>query len=84
MSTALATTSALAQPDAELSELTTSDPPDVLAFQSVLPSGEVAVALINTNTSAAKRVTVSTALAGNLSTVSYSAGHQNATASRTA
>ena len=48
------------------------------AFQSVLPDGQVAVALINTNTSTAQRVTVSTSLTGNLSTESYSAGDQNA------
>ena len=41
--------SALAQPNAQLSTLTTSSS-DVLAFQSVLPGGKVAVALINTNT----------------------------------
>ena len=75
--------SALAQPGAELSSLTTSDPADVLAFQSVLPNGQVAVALINTNTSAQEKVTVGTSLAGNLSTVSYSAGNQNAANTKT-
>jgi hypothetical protein len=75
--------SALAQPSAQLSALTTSDPADVLAFQSVLPSGQVAVALINSNTSAPEKVTAGTSLAGNLSTVSYSAGDQNATNTKT-
>jgi hypothetical protein len=69
--------SALAQPKAELSSLI-SDPTNVLAFQSVLPDGQVAVALINTNTSSAQKVAVSTSLSGNLSTESYSAGNQNA------
>jgi hypothetical protein len=75
--------SALARPNAQLSSLTTSDPADVLAYQSVLPNGQVAVALINTNTSAAEKVTVGTSLAGNLSTVSYSAGNQNSTNTKT-
>ena len=75
--------SALAQPSAQLSSLTTSDPVDVLGFQSVLPNGQVAVALINTNTSAQEKVTVGTSLAGNLSTVSYSAANQNAANTKT-
>ena len=75
--------SALAQPGAELSSLTTSDPTDVLAFQSVLPDGQVAVALINTNTSTQENVTVGTSLTGNLSTVSYRAGNQNAANTKT-
>jgi hypothetical protein len=75
--------SALARPGAQLSSLATSDAADVLGFQSVLPNGQVAVALINTNTSAAKKVTVGTSLAGNLSTVSYSAGNQNAANTKT-
>jgi hypothetical protein len=69
--------SQLAQPNAQLSSLTTSNP-GVLAFQSVLPAGQVAVALINTVTSTSERVTVNTSLTGNLSTESYSAGDQNA------
>ncbi|MGD0698871.1 MAG: hypothetical protein ABSA02_03200 [Trebonia sp.] len=75
--------SALAQPNAELSALTTSNPADVLAFQSVLPDGQVAVALINTDTSSSEKVTVSTSLTGNLTTDSYSAGKQNATNTET-
>jgi hypothetical protein len=75
--------SALARPSAQLSSLTTSDSADVLGFQSVLPNGQVAVALINTNTSAQKKVTVGTSLTGNLSTTSYSAGNQNATNTKT-
>jgi hypothetical protein len=70
--------SALAQPNAQLSTLTTSDS-DVLAFQSVLPGGKIAVALINTNTSTAKKVTVGSSITGPLATQTYSAGKQNAT-----
>jgi hypothetical protein len=62
--------SQLARPNAELSSLTSSNS-NVLAFQSVLPNGQVAVALINTNTSTTEKVKVSTSLAGNLSTESY-------------
>ena len=62
--------SALAQPGADLSALTSSNP-DVLAFQSVLPDGQVAVALINTDTSSSQKVTVGTSLTGNLSSDSY-------------
>jgi hypothetical protein len=75
--------SQLAQPNAELAALTTSDPVDVLAFQSVLPNGQTAVALINTNTASAERVTVGTSLTGGLTTESYSAGNQNATNTKT-
>jgi hypothetical protein len=69
--------SQLARPGAELSSLI-PDPTNVLAFQSVLPDGQVAVALINTNTSSSEKVKVDTSLAGNLSTQTYSAGNQNA------
>jgi hypothetical protein len=69
--------SQLARPNAQLASLTSSNPA-VLAFQSVLPNGQVAVALINTNTSTAERVTVGTSLAGSLATETYSAGNQNA------
>jgi hypothetical protein len=70
--------SQLAQPNAHLRSLTTSNPA-VLAFQSVLADGQTAVALINTDTAAAERVTVGTSLAGNLTKKTYSAGNQNAT-----
>jgi hypothetical protein len=70
--------SQLARPNAELSALTTSSG-NVLAFQSVLSNGQVAVALINTNTSSAQKVTIGTSLAGNLTTESYSNGNQNTT-----
>jgi hypothetical protein len=73
--------SQLAQPGAKLSSLTSSNP-NVLAFQSVLPNGQVAVALINTDTSASENVAVSSSLTGNLSTESYSAGNQNAANSK--
>jgi hypothetical protein len=69
--------STLARPGAKLSSLI-SDPTNVLAFQSALPNGQVAVALINTDTSTSEKVAVSTSLTGNLSTESYSAGNQNA------
>jgi hypothetical protein len=68
--------SQLAKPNAHLSSVTTSNA-QVLEFQSVLPNGQTAVALINTNTSDAERVTVGT-LTGGLTTQTYSAGNQNA------
>ena len=68
----------LAQPNAHLAALTTSNPTDVLAFQSVLPDGQTAVALINTDTASAETVSVGTSLTGNLSKETYSAGNQNA------
>jgi hypothetical protein len=74
--------SQLAKPKAHLSSLTVSNLSDkgnttnVLGFQSVLPDGQVAVALINTNTSSSQKVTVKTSLTGNLSTESYIAGDQ--------
>jgi hypothetical protein len=71
--------SQLAQPNARLAALATSDPVDVPAFQSVLPDGQIAVAFINTNTASAETVTVGTSLAGSLSKETYSAGNQNAT-----
>jgi hypothetical protein len=74
--------SQLAKPRAALSALTTSNPTAVLGFQSVLPNGQVVVALINTYTSSAEKITVGTSLAGNLSTQTYSAGNQNATNSK--
>jgi hypothetical protein len=71
--------SQLAQPNATLGALTTSNPSQVLAFQSQLPNGQVAVALINTNTSVPEHITVGgTALTGTLATETYSAGNQNA------
>ena len=69
--------SQLAQPNATLGTLTTGNG-QVLGFQSALPNGQVAVALINTNTTDAEKVAVSTSLSGNLSTETYSAGNQNA------
>ena len=73
--------SVLAQPDAVLGTIQTSDPSDVLAYESVLPGGRHAVAFINTNTSSAETVTFRpyAGLFGSLSTWSYSAGNQNAT-----
>jgi hypothetical protein len=70
--------SQLAQPNAQLSALTTSNPTQVLGFQSVLPDGRTAVELINTNTSTSEKVTVNASLTGNLSTMSYVAANQNA------
>jgi len=69
--------SVLAQPHALLGPLPTSDASDVLAYQSLLPSGKLAVALINTDTSAAQKVTFHAPLFGTLQTWSYSAGNQN-------
>jgi len=70
-----------ARPHALLSALGTSDPADVLAFQSLLPGGQEAVAFLNTITSAAKKVTFHPAepLPGQLRTWTYGAGNQNAT-----
>jgi len=73
--------SALAQPGAQLSTLTTSSS-DALGFRSVLPNGKVAVLLINTNTSTARKVTFGSSLTGELATESYSAGNQNTAKSK--
>ena len=72
--------SMLVQPNAVLAAMSTSDPADVLAYQSRLPSGREALAFLNTNTSSATTVTLSpaTPLSGQLRTWTYSAGHQNA------
>jgi hypothetical protein len=71
--------SILARPHARLGTLATSDPSDVLSFQSALPDGRHAVALININTRSARTATfpASTTLSGTLDTWSYSAGKQN-------
>ena len=76
--------STLARPGARLGFLTTSGSADVLAYQSVLPGGKHAVAFINLDTSAAHTVTFSApdGLSGTLSSLSYSAGTQNATQSK--
>jgi hypothetical protein len=74
--------SLLAQPHARLSTLATSDPADVLAYQSVLPTGKHVVALINISTGSAKRVTFNAALSGSLQTWRYSVGNQNAAKSK--
>lgn len=73
--------SALAQPHALLSTMATSDPTDVLAFQSRLPGGKKAIAFINTNTSSSETVNFHSdvPLSGQLQTSTYSAGNQNAT-----
>ena len=75
--------SKLAQPGAQLKVLATSDPADVLAYQSWRPDGGHAVAFINLNTSAAATVTFPAVpgLAGTLNYWSYAAGSQNATRS---
>jgi hypothetical protein len=76
--------SMLAQPNATLATMSTSDPADVLAYQSRLPGGREALAFLNTNTSSAKTVTFSpgTPLSGQLRTWTYSAGNQNAANSK--
>jgi hypothetical protein len=73
--------SVLARPGALLTAIGTSDPADVLAFQSRLPGGKEAIALLNTNTSLARTVTFRPGLplSGQLQTWTYSAGNQNAT-----
>jgi hypothetical protein len=73
--------SVLAQPHAALAAIGTSDPSDVLGYESVLPNGAHAVAFINTNTSSAETITFRpyVGLSGTLRTWSYSAGDQNAT-----
>jgi hypothetical protein len=73
--------SVLARPGALLAAIGTSDPADVLAFQSRLPGGQEAIALLNTNTSSARTVTFRPALplSGQLQAWTYSAGNQNAT-----
>jgi hypothetical protein len=73
--------SVLARPGALLAAMGTSDPADVLAFQSRLPGGQEAVALLNTSTSSAQTVTFRSGppLSGQLQTWTYSAGNQNAT-----
>jgi hypothetical protein len=75
--------SKLARPGAQLGFLTTSGSADVLAYQAVLPGGKHAVAFINLDTSASHTVTFSApaGLSGTLSSLSYSAGTQNATQS---
>jgi hypothetical protein len=73
--------SVLAQPHAVLAAMGTSDPADVLAYQSRLPGGHEAVAFLNTSTSSAQTVTFRPVvpLSGQLRTWTYSAGNQNAT-----
>jgi hypothetical protein len=73
--------SALAKPGGLLGPLTTSSPGDVLAFQSSLPGGAHAVALINLDTTAAHTVTfpAPAGLTGTLRSSVYSAATQNTT-----
>lgn len=67
--------SALAKPGAQLSALAQQG--NVIGFQSVLSNGQVAVAFINTSTSAGATVNVPSSLTGFLSKRTYSAGNQN-------
>jgi hypothetical protein len=71
----------LARPGALLAAVPTSDPADVLAYRSVLPGGQAAVAFLNTNTGSAETVhfNAGVRLSGSLHTWTYSAGDQNAT-----
>jgi hypothetical protein len=73
--------SVLARPNALLATMGTSDPADVLAYQSRLPGGQEAVAFINTNTASAQTVSFrpGTPLFGQLRTWTYTAANQNAT-----
>ena len=66
----------LAKPNAHLSALPSANS-QVLEFESVLPNGQTAVALINTNTSSAEKVAVG-GLTGQLPMETYSGGNQNA------
>jgi hypothetical protein len=68
--------SVLARPHALLGTLPTSDPSDVLGFQSALPDGRHAVAFINISTRSAATVTFqpSAALSGTLRTWRYKNG----------
>ena len=68
--------SQLAQPNAQLSALTTGNG-QVLGFQSVLPDGQTAIELINTNTSSSEKVKFSASLYGTVSTQSYVAANQS-------
>lgn len=73
--------SKLARPGAVLGAIKTSDPADVLAYESVAPGGRHVVAFINTNTGSTKRVTYHTFASlgdGTLTTYGYRAGNQNA------
>jgi hypothetical protein len=67
--------SVLARPHALLGTLATSDPLDILAFQSALPDGKHAIALINTDTNSPRTITFqpSTPLSGTLRTWNYGA-----------
>jgi hypothetical protein len=73
--------SVLTRPNALLATMGTSDPADVLAYQSRLSAGSEAVAFINTNTSSAETVSFhpGAPLRGQLRTWTYSAADQNAT-----
>jgi hypothetical protein len=71
--------SVLARPHALLAALPTSDPADVLAYRSVLPGGDQAVAFLNTAGAAQTVRFASGTLRGQLRTWTYSAGDQNAT-----
>jgi hypothetical protein len=75
--------SVLARPHALLGTLPTSDPADVLGFQSALPDGRHAVAFININTRSAVTVTFqpSAALSGTLRTWRYKNGLATGTTS---
>lgn len=71
--------SVLARPHALLAALPTSDPADVLAYRSLLPGGNQAVAFLNTAGAAQTVRFASGTLRGQLRTWTYSAGDQNAT-----
>jgi hypothetical protein len=70
----------LAVPGARLGFLATSDPAEVLAYQSVLPGGGHAVAFLNLDPGGAHTVTFAapSGLTGTLHSLTYSAGTQNA------
>jgi hypothetical protein len=77
--------SKLARPGAALKFLATSDPANVIAYQSALADGRHAVAFINLSTTAAQDTVTFPAVSGLTGTLnywSYTAGSQNATSSR--
>lgn len=75
--------SILAQPHALLAPMSTSDPADVLAFQSLLPGGREAVALLNTGSARTVSFRARVPLAGRSRTWTYSEDVPSITAGTT-
>ena len=76
--------SILAQPNAALGMLATTDPSHVLGFRATLPSGMQAVAFININTRSSEKVTFQPddGLSGTLKLWRYSEADQNSSNSK--